>query len=556
MDAWANMTHDGDYAHNMDAPGRALVDREYGQYLRDYHDGGPRADTPHQHDEVEPSWRQKLFGPVVGPTRLASHRTAWSGWGPKQFPKRHTVAGWDWDEHLSGYVSKGHRRFACDCGQEHDVPGYGTCKCGKLWNRYVIGTGSDTRTAAPEMFIAREIPVRDGVIVASRRTADAGQQLFVDPSSFQGQFARDIADGVPDTPEQARYVNWYNRWKNMTKNEAGQYRPGPEVVGWQDYHAARRLAAEADSAAYVEGEFQDWLMSQGDSLEALRQNPRALQSKLDEFTAQRGHGDDPAELMQYMSAFTGYDDEAPEPFRAQRDVQRSRQRADPTKGLGWAARGMDDDQLGHATFTKHAAPTWYNPTPQGNGINVEVLHGPGWWASTDPKGSWTISREDASPLASGQAGGPTEAKGVVEDHLRRVKAPGFVTAAMPPMTKPWSGKTPGGPQGPGVEGLKQKTRYKGYSTPYLRALHQRMMTTQNASVDWNELLRELSFREVLGALHDLDAPGGTPAEEGSTDKRTDPTMSAPVDWSRRRSDGKWTRGDGHVTARLDVEVPA
>jgi hypothetical protein len=511
---FGDWVHDGDYANVMNDADRRKVEPEYHDYLRHYHDGGPRH-----------------------PALTAARKTAWTGWGPAQFPKRHKVAGWDWDDHLSGFISLGHRRFACDCGQEHDVPGYGQCKCGKIWNRYVIGNGGDLRTASPEMFIAREVPVRDGVIVAHRRTA-AEQQLFVDPSSFQGQFARDIADGVPDNPEQARYVNWYNRWKNMTKNEAGQYRPGPEVVGWQDYRSAR-LAAEADSAAYVEGEFQDWLMSQGDSLEALKQNPRALNDKLNEYLAQRDGGgrgtDDPSELMQYMAAFTGYDEDAPEPFREQREVQRSRQRADPKIA---------------------AAPTWYNPTPQGNGINVEVLHGPGWWASTDPKGSWTISREDASPLASGQAGGPTEAKGVIEDHLRRVKAPGFVTAAMPGTTGPWSGKTPGGPQGPGTEGLKQKTKYKGYSTPYLRALHQRMMTTQNAPVDWNELLRELSFREVLGALHDLDAPGGTPEDEGTATKRTDPAMSAPVDWSRRRSDGKWTRGDGHVTARLSVEVPA
>lgn len=529
------------------------------------------------------------------------------------------------------------------------MPGYGQCKCGKIWNRYVIGTGSDTRTATPEKFIAREVPVRDGVIVANRT---ARLPMEIAPDSWQGQFATDLADGVPDTEDHARLVNWFNRWKNMTLNERGQYRPGPEVEGHQDYHVARTLLAEADGAAVVEGEFADWLMSQGTSLEALRANPRELQNKLDEFVASRGRGDDPAELMQYLgfrkgapfagyddfddctsehsdkgdpsaycgeikhrtedkhgaftpgywddegywvkhhadmpqeqfapgeseedyltqyhvpgsglphaAAYTGYDDEAPEPFRAPRERQRSRSRAplpptdtpaDPRipsrqRGLGWEARGMDDDQLGNATF-RHVARGWYNPVTQGNGINVEVLSGPGWYASVDPSGSWSISRPDASVLTRGRAGGPVEAKGLVEQHLTRAHAPGFHQAAMPFAVGPrWHGKTPGGPQGSGTEGLKQKTRYKHMSTPYLRALQQRMMTTQNTGrIDPNELLRELSFREVLGALHDLDAPGGTPESDGTDTARTDPTMSAPRDWSRRDKGGKWTRGDGHV----------
>lgn len=335
------------------------------------------------------------------------------------------------------------------------MPGYGQCKCGKVWNRYVIGTGPDTRTASPEIFIAREIPVRDGVIVANKRTA-----------------------------------------------------------------------AALDSPDYVQREFEDWLMTQGTSMEAERRNPRELQNKLDEFLAQRG-GKDPAdEIMQYLSffkgapfagyedfdactrensdkdrpdaycgeikhrtedktsAYTGYDDEAPEPFREQREVQRSRRRADPRKGLGWEHRGMDDDQLGNTTFGR---------LPE------------------------------------------------------KAAAGGYLV--QPPR---WKGKTPAGPQGSGVEGLKQKTRYKGVSTPYLRELHKRVMTNPNSTsmFDVNELLRELSFREVLGALHDLSSPGGTPDSDGTRTKRTDPDMTAADDWHHRDKGGRWTRGDGHALAAI------
>jgi hypothetical protein len=82
------------------------------------------------------------------------------------------VAGWEWDDHLNGYLASKPNDFACKCGALHAVPSYSICKCGKIWNSYVIGTGGDNHTASVEKFICREIPVRENVIVASRRTAN------------------------------------------------------------------------------------------------------------------------------------------------------------------------------------------------------------------------------------------------------------------------------------------------------------------------------------------------------------------------------------------------
>lgn len=101
--------------------------------------------------------------------KQATRKEAWFGWGPA-LKKQHHAEGWDWDNHLNGYVSsKSPRQFQCACGNAMSVPGYTNCKCGKIWNSYVIGTGGDRHEAAAEKFICREIPVRSDVIVASKR---------------------------------------------------------------------------------------------------------------------------------------------------------------------------------------------------------------------------------------------------------------------------------------------------------------------------------------------------------------------------------------------------
>ena len=128
--------------------------------------------------------------------REARRKHAWSGWGPAQAsPKRHRVAGWDWDNYQNGYVSQGSRRFACSCGQQHEAPSYGTCKCGKIWNILVIGTGGDRHEAAAEKFIAREVPVREGVIVANRQR----ESFTLMDGDFQERRGYDLSDEIEDT---------------------------------------------------------------------------------------------------------------------------------------------------------------------------------------------------------------------------------------------------------------------------------------------------------------------------------------------------------------------
>jgi len=81
------------------------------------------------------------------------------------------VPGWQWDDHLNGYLSTAARDFACSCGEMIPTPSYQNCRCGKVWNSYPIGAGGDEHTASVDMFICREIPVRGNMIVANNRMA-------------------------------------------------------------------------------------------------------------------------------------------------------------------------------------------------------------------------------------------------------------------------------------------------------------------------------------------------------------------------------------------------
>ena len=98
-------------------------------------------------------------------SRIAGHRrVAFSMWDSLTEP-RHKVAGWDWDERLSGYVADAAADFACVCGSNVEAPGYCACRCGKVWNSYQITANGSTR------LICREIPMRADAVLSNRETA-------------------------------------------------------------------------------------------------------------------------------------------------------------------------------------------------------------------------------------------------------------------------------------------------------------------------------------------------------------------------------------------------
>lgn len=116
--------------------------------------------------------RRHLFGSVM-PRTGSTQRQAWMGWGTQVAARQHAVPGWEWDKRLSAYVAtETPKSFLCKCGAKLSVPGYHNCKCGKVWNSYVIGTGGENRQAAVEKYLCREVAVRDNVIVARRRVSE------------------------------------------------------------------------------------------------------------------------------------------------------------------------------------------------------------------------------------------------------------------------------------------------------------------------------------------------------------------------------------------------
>lgn len=166
--------------------------------------------------------------------KTSSRKQAWSGWGPAVFPKTRQVTGWNWDDHLNGYVSNHPQRFACECGDSFPTPGgFQRCACGKQWNSYVIGSGGPSREAAAEKFLVREIPVRPDVIVANRQlvaTSKARSTKLVDPRTGTihtlidpGQLEDGEDAGTPTMKPNPK--DWANRMP--PKGNPGQFSANP-----------------------------------------------------------------------------------------------------------------------------------------------------------------------------------------------------------------------------------------------------------------------------------------------------------------------------------------
>ena len=84
--------------------------------------------------------------------------------------RAHQKEGWQWDYSIEGFVTTAAQDFPCDCGSSIPTPSHTKCACGKIWNSYVIGHGGEGREASIDKFVCREIPVRENVIVARKKS--------------------------------------------------------------------------------------------------------------------------------------------------------------------------------------------------------------------------------------------------------------------------------------------------------------------------------------------------------------------------------------------------
>ena len=124
----------------------------------------------------------------------ASRRTAFLDGFDMPEP-RHRVAGWDWDDHLNGFVAvEAAREFTCACGDNVPAPGYTDCRCGKRWNAYSVVANGQRK------MIAREVPVRQNVVMA--RTASSRKQ-----AADYSNYSYDQLVDERDTLRQ-QYADW------------------------------------------------------------------------------------------------------------------------------------------------------------------------------------------------------------------------------------------------------------------------------------------------------------------------------------------------------------
>ena len=141
----------------------------------EFEDASARYKGEHQ-NEWENGWfdyASEIPHKYKEPEKHQEYHDRVNGKSPKTasfFTRR--VPGWKWDDHLSGYLSKEARAFTCSCGQKIAAPSYKTCGCGKVWNVYAIGDSHHLASDTAEVYIAREIPVRPGVIMANRKMAE------------------------------------------------------------------------------------------------------------------------------------------------------------------------------------------------------------------------------------------------------------------------------------------------------------------------------------------------------------------------------------------------
>lgn len=173
-----------------------------------------------------------------------SRREAWMGWGPAVFSKAREVTGWNWDNHLNGYIANRPQHFACECGSQFPAPsGFQRCGCGRQWNSYVIGSGGNSHEASADKFIVREVPVRPDVIVANRRLSapdeanppsDAERAYFADPADVpepyeplgDEYFAEDHRQRNQDIAEHPQdYPHSWDEMEMAPQHETGP--PGP-----------------------------------------------------------------------------------------------------------------------------------------------------------------------------------------------------------------------------------------------------------------------------------------------------------------------------------------
>ena len=183
----------------------------------------------------------------VTASRTASHRTAFLD--TLEIPEpRHRVAGWDWSDHLNGFVAaEAAREFTCACGDNVPAPGYTDCRCGKRWNAYSVLANGERK------LIAREVPVRENVVMArtARRKTAAGWNKGTHPdiSGLSDEQLQDFIDNVQESIDAGANVG------EIMKNKRDRFE---EELRSRGRKATRKIAAPSSGADAIAQYFPGW----------------------------------------------------------------------------------------------------------------------------------------------------------------------------------------------------------------------------------------------------------------------------------------------------------
>lgn len=114
----------------------------------------------------------------------------------RSYRRKMSSSSWYLDNKLGAYVSKTQKKFACSCGSSLEVPAYNMCKCGKVWNAYKVSSA----TKGDTMFVVREVPVRENVLIANKTASRRRKKASPSPQDILNQFPDwQITDDREDT---------------------------------------------------------------------------------------------------------------------------------------------------------------------------------------------------------------------------------------------------------------------------------------------------------------------------------------------------------------------
>lgn len=226
-------------------------------------DYGPAYYPSNYNAEIVPYTRDWDPDDNPGPNDPRIKGASWGEWEPPKTASFFTrkVPGWRWDDHLNGYLSKEARTFTCSCGDKVASPSYKTCKCGKIWNVYAIGDTHHLASDTADMYIAREIPVRDNVIMANRKLAVRHEK------DADGEWRE-----VPDhhIPDVRGYENQFGEIEHEPKEEkhreSRKTAKDGDCTCWEGYErvpgtepCASKSCRKKTSAARAQATFKQYL---------------------------------------------------------------------------------------------------------------------------------------------------------------------------------------------------------------------------------------------------------------------------------------------------------